>query len=387
VDRPTPEDYQPRLTWWDHTWRLALCALISTLAWWNTFLPTWQEHRWLWFLDLAAGLAAFVLVGWRRRHPLTIALLTNALLLVSASAGGPATLAAVSLATRQRLPHVVAVGLVGLVASQGYVDTMPSSDPDPFWLSFTFNVVITVGIMGWGMFIGSRRQVMWTLHQRALRAEEEQELRADMARADERARIAREMHDVLAHRISQVSMHAGALSFRDDLDADALRRGVGDIKTKCNEALDELRAVLGVLRDTGTGELLDRPQPTYADVPRLVAEAREAGMVVELDDRLTDPDGLPDVVGRTVYRVVQEGITNARKHAPGAVLSVAVSGDPGGGVDVVLRNPLGFHRATTPGSGLGLVGLRERAQLRGGELEKRVDDGVFELRAWLPWAA
>ena len=82
-------------------------------------------------------------------------------------------MAAVSLATRQRLAPIVAVGLVGLVASQGYVDTMPSSDPDPFWLSFTFNVVITVAIMGWGMFIGSRRQVMWTLRQRALRKQAE----------------------------------------------------------------------------------------------------------------------------------------------------------------------------------------------------------------------
>jgi signal transduction histidine kinase len=387
VDRPTPEDYQPTLTGWSHAWRLGLCVVISGLAWWNTFLPTWQEHRGLWVLDLAAGVVSFVLVLWRRRHPLGVALATNALLLVSATASGPATLAAVSLASRQRLAPIVAVGLVGLVASQGYLDTMPSSDPDPFWLSFTFNVVITVAIMGWGMFIGSRRQVMWTLHQRALRAEEEQELRAEKARADERARIAREMHDVLAHRISQVSMHAGALAFRDDLGADVLRRGIGDIKVKCNEALDELRAVLGVLRDTDTGELLDRPQPTYSELPRLVAEARDSGMSVELEDQVADLDDLPGVVGRAVYRIVQEGITNARKHAPGATLSVRVTGSPDAGVDVWLRNPLGFHGSTTPGAGLGLVGLRERAELRGGHLEQRVDDGVFELHAWLPWAA
>lgn len=387
MDRPTPDDYQPRLTRWGRSWRFLLCLLISTIAWWNTFLPQWETARVLWALDLAGGVAAYLLVRWRRRHPLAVAVATSALMLVSASAGGAATLAAVSLATRQRLPPVVLTAVVGIVCSQGYVDMMPTRDPDPFWLSFTFNVVLTVAILGWGMFIGSRRQVMWTLHQRAVRAETEQGLRVAQARGNERAQIAREMHDVLAHRISQVSMHAGALAFREDLGAEALRTGVGEIQAQANQALDELRGVLGVLRDDGNGDLVRAPQPTYDDLARLVAEARSGGLHVQLTEGLAPSAELPDVIGRTVYRIVQEGITNARKHAPGAALTITVTGSPREGVAVVLRNPVGFHRSRTPGAGLGLVGLAERAELRGGRLEHHAAEDVFELRAWIPWAS
>ena len=101
-----------------------------------------------------------------------------------------------------------------------------------------------------------------------------------------------------------------------------------------------------------------------------------------------------DAVGRTVYRIVQEGITNAGKHAPAATLRIRVSGSPADGVDVVLRNALGFGPTRTPGAGLGLVGLTERAELRGGTLEHRIEHAtdragaeVFVLQAWLPWAA
>ena len=117
-------------------------------------------------------------------------------------------------------------------------------------------------------------------------------------------------------------------------------------------------------------------------------QAREAGLHVELSDRLPrDGEPVPDVVGRTLYRIVQEGITNAGKHAPGAVLRIEVSGSPDDGVDIVLRNPLGFGPSRTPGSGLGLIGLTERAELRGGRLEGRRDGQQFVLRGWIPWAA
>jgi signal transduction histidine kinase len=196
------------------------------------------------------------------------------------------------------------------------------------------------------------------------------------------------MHDVLAHRITQVSMQAGALAFRDDLPADELRRGLTQIQGRANEALHELRGVLGVLRDDATGELVDQPQPTYDDIAQLVADARSSGVHVRYDDLVDRVDErVPDVVGRTVYRIVQEGITNARKHAHGALLSIQVSGDPEHGIDVLLRNPLGFASTATPGAGLGLVGLAERAELRGGRLEHRLDGSTFVLHGWIPWAA
>ena len=141
-----------------------------------------------------------------------------------------------------------------------------------------------------------------------------------------------------------------------------------------------------MLRDVRTGEPLDQPQPTYADLPTLVSTAQESGLnidYVDLVDAAHEP--VPDVVGRTVYRIVQEGITNARKHAPGARLTIQVSGSPDDGVDILLRNPLGFGPTSTPGSGLGLVGLSERAELRGGLLETRRDGLMFVLHGWIPW--
>jgi signal transduction histidine kinase len=195
------------------------------------------------------------------------------------------------------------------------------------------------------------------------------------------------MHDVLAHRISQISMHAGALGFRSDLDADELRANATVIRDLANDALTDLRGVLGVLRDPLTGEPANSPQPTWADLPLLVEQAREAGLHVELSDRLAAGEPVPDVVGRTLYRIVQEGITNAGKHAPGAVVRIEVAGSPEEGIDIVLRNPLGFGPTRTPGSGLGLIGLTERAELRGGRLEGRREGRQFVLRGWIPWAA
>jgi signal transduction histidine kinase len=102
---------------------------------------------------------------------------------------------------------------------------------------------------------------------------------------------------------------------------------------------------------------------------------------------LTNGQSLPDVAGRTVYRIVQEGITNVRKHAPGSVVAIRSTGDPDSGIRVVLANPVGGARAGAPGAGLGLVGLRERAELRGGRLDQRTEDSTFVLDAWLPWTA
>jgi signal transduction histidine kinase len=384
VERPSPDDYQPQLTRWGHAWRFALCVAISGIVWAEAFLGQWRDYRWWWWLDLLVGLAAYGVVLLRRRYPLAVALVTSGMLIVSGVAAGPATLASVSLATRQRLGHILLVSVVGIVTAQGYVDLTPGGSDDPFWLSFTFNIIITIAIMGWGAYIGSRRQWAWQLRMRAERAEAEQELRAREAQAKERQRIAREMHDVLAHRISQISMHAGALAFRTDLDADSLRQGSADIQTTANAALTDLREVLGVLRDDG-GVGREQPQPTYADVPALVAQAQAAGMSVSWHDRLGEGSAtLPASVGRAIYRIVQEGITNARKHAPGAVLTVEVSGEPEHGVDLVLANPIGFG-SRVPGAGVGLIGLSERAVLGGGRLEHRHENGTFVLRGWLPW--
>jgi signal transduction histidine kinase len=381
-DRPGPDAYQPPVTRWGHAWRLALMLAMSAVGW----LPVveHQSHA-LRALDLGLGLAAFVLVFFRRRWPVAVAVLVCLASAASGVASGPSVLAAVSVATRRRWREIALVGSVGFAASQLFVTWQPSGGHDPFWLDLALNAVITAGIFAWGLYIGSRRELVWTLKHRAERAESEQELRIAQARANERARIAREMHDVLAHRISQVSMHAGALAFREDLTPEEVRTSAGVIREKAHEALTDLRGVLGVLRGVD-GEPALAPQPTYADVSELVDEARAGGLNVEYVDRVRTPARVPDAAGRTVYRIVQEGITNVRKHSPGSLLTVQVTGSPEDGLDVVMRNPLGFSSAT-PGAGLGLVGLAERAELRGGRLEHRREDGAFVLHGWIPWAA
>jgi signal transduction histidine kinase len=228
---------------------------------------------------------------------------------------------------------IIVVTAVNFVAATTYTFLAPFVLQYPPFVSVLINLAVNVGMMGWGMYIGSRRELLWTLNQRALRAETEQALRVAQARSGERSRIAREMHDVLAHRITQVSMTAGALAFREDLDADELRRHLGSVQDRANRALHELRGVLGVLRDSDTGQPLDAPQPTYGDIERLVADARRDGSNVRFSSAVADTGALPDAVGRAIYRIVQEGLTNAHKHAPRGPPAEAARGGGRGGAE------------------------------------------------------
>ncbi len=379
--------YEPTLTRWGHIWRAIAMLLVSLVTCISALPAAWRQAHWLAFVDLLLGATAYVLVWFRRSHPMGVATTITLFGLLSSTASGPGVLAAVSLATRRRWWQVATIGSLNVVVSLGYNLIVPTPDNGPWWVMMLVVVVITVAILGWGAYIGSRRELLWTLKNRAERAEAEQELRSSQARVNERARIAREMHDVLAHRISQVSMHASALAFRTDLDAEQMRASATIIQDTAHQALVDLRAVLGVLRDPESGKPLEPPQPTYRDLGPLVEAVRSAGLKVSYDDRLGDAHELPDVIGRTVYRIVQEGMTNAVRHAPGTLLRIVVSGSRERGVSVELRNPVGLRPRSTPGAGLGLVGLTERAQLRGGRLEGRREGGTWVLRGWIPWAA
>jgi signal transduction histidine kinase len=385
-ESPAAAPWQPPLRWYSHLWRDLVCLLVGGLLWMQVIEQQAEGDRpILFWLDLVVGIACLVLVHWRRRWPMTIAVVTLLAAPFSSLAGGAITLATVSAATHRVRWQIGVLVALNLAATWAYYRVQPLRDTDPLWLIVVFTLAIVAASVAWGMFIGSRRELLWTLRQRAEAAEAERDLRAAQARTGERTRIAREMHDVLAHRISQISMHAGALTFRDDLSADEMRSSVAVIQEKAHEALTDLRNVLGVLRDED-GAPLTAPQPTYDDVPGLVEEVRAAGATIEYDATLAAGEPLPVAVGRTVYRIVQEAITNARKHAPGAAIRIGVTGSPDDGVQVAVRNALGFGPTGTPGAGLGLVGLAERAELAGGRLEHGVKAGAFELRAWLPWA-
>jgi signal transduction histidine kinase len=195
------------------------------------------------------------------------------------------------------------------------------------------------------------------------------------------------MHDVLAHRLSLVAVHAGALSYRRGLTEAEVAESADVIRENAHRALADLREILGVLRTPEAFAPPDRPQPTLVDLPALLEEARLAGTKVRVHDDIGGLAKIPDTIGRSAYRMIQESLTNARKHAPDTTVDVVLEGRPGKQLVVEVRNPLrvGAAASVTPGSGLGLVGLTERAELIGGHLEHSVHDGEFVLRASLPW--
>ena len=191
------------------------------------------------------------------------------------------------------------------------------------------------------------------------------------------------MHDVVAHRISLIALHAGALAHRmrtEKGEAGDLARA---IQANAQSSLDELRTMLARLR--GSTAPPEPPQPTLTGLDALLADARSTGqqVAVELDG---DPASVPDRVSRHAYRIVQEGLTNARKHAPGAPvnLSLETTADR---LRVVVRNRLAdLAQPDRSGSGLGLVGIAERIDLVGGDLSHGIEGGEFILEATLPHA-
>ncbi|WP_369130966.1 sensor histidine kinase [Modestobacter roseus] len=238
-----------------------------------------------------------------------------------------------------------------------------------------------------GIWQRTREQLLGVLRERAERAEAERELLAREAVVSERTRIAREMHDAVGHRVSLMVLQAGAIELAAH-DAERVELLAGQVQGAGRRALAELRQMVGVLRaeDVDDDAPLG-PQPELADLPRLVDQAREAGMDVTLTvpaDVAIDP-ALDPAVGRAAYRIAQEALTNAGKHAPGARVQVAVERGP-----ARLRLRVVNGAPTRPpqpadGDGYGLVGLGERVRTLGGRLtaEPRLDGG-FYIDAELP---
>ncbi|MDX8150836.1 histidine kinase [Patulibacter brassicae] len=356
-----------------------------------------DHDRWdaLAVVDLTVGVLALLLMWGRRRWPVSLAIAVGVLSAFSGAAGGAAGVLLFSVAVHRPARIVVPIAALHLGAGLTYAAIYPDAELGFVWYVLLIAAVLGM-LVGWGMWVRARRQLVLSLRDRADRAEAEQQLQVSLARDHERQRIAREMHDVLAHRISLLSMHAGALEFRPDAPPEEIARAAGIIRASAREALEDLREVIGVLREPdGEAEATatTRPQPTLRDVATLVEESRAAGMRIDDDLAVADVTGLAPGVGRSAYRVVQEGLTNARKHAPGARVTVASSGGPGDGLLVELRNPpvVGAPRSAAaglPGAGSGLVGLAERAALTGGRLEHGpTPDGGFRLRARFPWPA
>jgi len=392
---------------WGETWRLLLSTslglLLFLLVWFSddAVMASMSPTRFavLVLLDVALGVVALVLLPLRHRAP--VALTTVAAVLASVSSLGAvaAALMLVSLATRRRPVEIGVVGGVSVaaaVASEQVV--LRTADDVPLWMSLALVLVVTAALVLTGLYVGGRRELLRSLRERARLAEAEQESRLAQAREHERTAIAREMHDVLAHRLSLIALHAGALEYRAGLDPAAATATAGVVRDAARSALIELREVLGVLREpTGVdGAEADArvapPQPTLADLDDLLLDAREGGtdVVLEIDDavRVALADVSP-TTGRHAFRILQECLTNARRHASGRPVSVAVSGRPGRELLLVVENPL-THRAVAssePTRGHGLVGVAERARLAGGSAVVVHDEARHRVEVRLPWPA
>ena len=337
------------------------------------------EPAWLFDLDQVAGALGCAGLWLRRRWPVELAVVLIALSAFSELVAGAMVVALLTVAIH-RPPRTTAVVFgLSLLAAVGYVVVRPEPGT-PAFLLFLLGLTVQGAAVGWGLFIRHRRQLVLSLRDRAARAETEARLRAEQAQHHAREEIAREMHDVLGHRLSLLSVHAGALEYRPDASPE-VARAAKVIRESAHQALQDLREVVGVLR----APVAELPQPTLADVRQLVAESGRAGMRVSLRDETGG--SVPDLAGRTAYRVVQEALTNARKHAPGAEVGVRLTGAPGQGLTVEVENagPTG-PAAAAEGDGQGLAGLAERVTLAGGRLEHGpTAAGGFRLAAWLPW--
>jgi signal transduction histidine kinase len=358
----------------------------------------WQDAKtaavWWVVVDVVLGLAVCLALWTRRNHPFAVGVAAVGASAVSGMAGGAAIVALFTVAIYCVPRRTVQVAVLSF-ASVGVYSAVYMSDGQYRFGDLAVGLIATVAAVAFGLFVRVRRELVLSLRERNRRLQDEQVWRVEEARRAERNRIAREMHDVLAHRISLLSLHAGALEFRPDAPPAEIARAAEVIRVSARAAQEELREVIGVLRTDAHEELLEPPQPTLADLTMLVQESHRAGMDVTLHTRV-EAQTLPDTLGRTVYRLIQEALTNARKHAPGQLVTIELTGDRTAGVRVTVANRprVGAARDAAPdgpqpdhvGSGTGLIGVGERVTLAGGTLRHGpLPGGGFAVTAELPW--
>lgn len=351
-------------------------------------------------------------IAWRRRAPITalaVAAGAGALLQVVAWAGsavpagmtspgvsGFAVLVCVYAvaahaerdAAVRAIVTAMAIGLAAVAIGLPEVALPPGSDPDTASLAVSITFMIAVGLGAYvvpglvGAYARSRRQLVAQLADRVAAAERERDARAAQAVAEERAHIARELHDVAAHHLSSIVVQAGAARRMIERDPDGAREAIGFIAAQGRDTLRSMRLVVGILR-AGSGDQT-APQPTLSDLTRLLDGLRGEGADVrwEVTGDLAAPTAA--AVSLTTYRIVQQALVNARTHAPGTRIDVDIDRDDDG-LRVAVVNPLVADGPSGDGDGHGLVGMHERAALVGADLEVGAQaDGTWLVRLHVP---
>ena len=333
--------------------------------------------------SVAAGVMCAAL-AWRRTAPLEATLV----LVAAVAALGtleeiptaifllPVTLIALySLAAYDSRTRAVC----GLAAALVVLGVTTALDSDAAVTDFTAPAILFTAAWAAGRFTRSRGAETAALERRAAQLEAEQRERERAAAAAERARIARELHDIVAHRVSTIVIQSDS-GLATAEDAGSARQAFEAIGTSGRQALVELRRLLGLLH-TGADGTETEPQPGLARVAALIEEVERAGLRVdaEIEDRI---GALAPGVDLAAYRVIQEGLTNALRHGDGDARVLARRG--GNTLRLEVRNRCAATPSAVPGTGRGLAGMRERVRLFGGELSAGTVEDEFVLAVRLP---
>ncbi|MFJ5519506.1 sensor histidine kinase [Streptomyces griseoluteus] len=287
------------------------------------------------------------------------------------------------LADRRRVPAAVVCSAVALA---GNAVLSPAGS---LWIPQQYGAMLflMLAVIA-GLWMGNRRRLVHALNAEVEHLRTERELREEAARMAERSAIAAEMHDVLAHRLSLIALHTGILATRKHTLPDPVVERLSLLRTASTEALTDLRDVLGALHTTETLSTDTPPAPALRDVDEMVEQARSAGQSIDVTEE-GSPTQAPTAHRLAVYRLVQEALTNARKHAPGAPVHVRIDYSPPATL-VEVTNPPGTGQAGVPPipSGFGLIGLRERVEALGGHLNAGPGGaGTWRLAARIPHPA
>lgn len=342
---------------------------------------------------------------WRHRIPFVLTIVAALVSLVLPIGNTLAFVALGSLIGRRRGPAVWATA--GLVAATSTWVVIADSLAQPRAASVIKNVlgpvngdpnelvevspwaVVTIVALGIGLAVGAgvlvrlRRQNQTVVGEVQTERAASGRLGDEVARRQERERIAREVHDAMGHRLSLLNLHAGALEL-NATDDPRLKQSASLVRQSAGEAMEDLRGLLQVLREP-LGD--DPPEIPLSRLPEVVRDSFGAGQVVSSSIFISEAERADPQLSRGVYRTVQEVLTNARKHAPGQPVLLSVEGGPATGIVIEARNRYVGGADAPPGSARGLKGIAERAELLGGHLQYGLDEGgtVFRVRVELPW--
>lgn len=378
----------PRLV--DLLWALPVVgASGATAAVYIDGVP--PHHRTHWYLYAAIVVGMCAPLVWRRGRPRAVFAIVAVVAFGQwlAHIGlGPVDIAVLvamyTVAATCVLRWAVAAGLVAEFGAVLEVQQLPGPVPaDGRWTELIPFTVLIWAVWLSGLYLSTRRKYLHSLEERAERLERERDAQAQVAAAAERARIAREMHDVIAHSVSVMVVQADGAAYMVDLDPERARRAMQTIGEIGRQALAEMRRMLGVLREEGGGGSY-APQPGVEQLTELVAQIRSAGLPVDLTIEGV-PAELPAALQLAIYRIVQEALTNTRKHGgPLATAQVRLRyGDTA--VEIRIRDDGRGAEAVTDGRGHGLVGMTERAALYGGSVRSGPrPEGGYEVLARLP---